>query len=35
VARNRRPLFWVGYLLGIALVTLVLALLVILVLGLD
>ena len=34
VGRNRRPLFWVGYLLGIALVTLVLVLLVILVLGL-
>ncbi len=33
--RDRSPLFWVGYLLGIALVTLALALLVILVLGLD
>jgi curved DNA-binding protein CbpA len=35
VDSNRRPLFWVGYLLGIALVALVLAVLVILVLGLD
>jgi len=35
VGRNRTPLFWVGYLLGIALVALVLALLVIFVLGLN
>jgi len=35
VGRNRSPLFWVGYLLGIVLVALVLALLVIFVLGLD
>jgi|SRR5215211_2285188 curved DNA-binding protein CbpA len=34
VGRNRSPLFWVGYILGIALVALVLALLVIIVLGL-
>jgi molecular chaperone DnaJ len=34
VGSNRNPLFWVGYLLGIALVALVLALLVIFVLGL-
>ena len=34
VARNRTPLFWVGYILGIALVTLVLALLVLFVLDL-
>jgi len=34
VGSNRSPLFWVGYLLGIALVALVLALLVIFVLGL-
>jgi len=34
VGRNRSPLFWVGYLLGIVLVALVLALLVIFVLGL-
>jgi curved DNA-binding protein CbpA len=36
VSRDRGPLFWLGYLLGIALVALVIALLVImLVLGLD
>ena len=35
VSRNRGPLFSLGYLLGIALVTLVIALLVLLVLGLN
>ncbi len=35
VSRDRGPLFWLGYLLGIALVALVIALLVLLVLGLG
>jgi curved DNA-binding protein CbpA len=35
ISRNRGPLFWLGYLLGIALVTLAVALLVLLVLGLN
>jgi curved DNA-binding protein CbpA len=35
LSRDRGPLFWLGYLLGIALVALVIALLVLLVLGLG